>query len=139
MKKSYLILLMAIVCISSCGKNSDPIPSVAVYIQGSLLSPQFSALRGVGVAINISGGVAGIVVYHRGDGAYVAYDRCSSYQPEKRCAVTIDKGDLTVTDPCSGSVFSLYDGTPAKKPASQSLLQYSVFVDAGYNIVIQNY
>lgn len=138
MKKSYLILLMAIVCLS-CGKNSDPVPTVAVYIQGSLLSPQFSALRGVGVAINISGGVAGIVVYHRADGAYVAYDRCSSYQPEKRCAVTIDSGDLTVTDPCSGSKFSLYDGTPVKAPATQSLLAYSVFVDSGYNIVIQNY
>jgi nitrite reductase/ring-hydroxylating ferredoxin subunit len=137
MKKSYLILLMAIVCLS-CGKNNDPIPDVAVYIQGSLLSPQFSALRGVGIAINISGGVAGIVVYHRADGAYVAYDRCSSYQPEKRCAVNIDSGDLTVTDPCSGSVFLLYDGTPSKKPATQSLKAYNVYVDSGFNIIIQN-
>jgi hypothetical protein len=138
MIKRGLILLMTIVCLS-CGKNSDPIPVVAVYIQGSLLSPQFSPLRGVGVAITISGGVAGIVVYHRADGAYVAYDRCSSYKPENKCAITIDSGDLTATDHCSGSKFSLYDGTPVKAPATQSLLAYSVIVDQGYNIIIQNY
>jgi len=138
MKKSYLILLMAIVCISSCGKNSDPIPDVAVFIQGSLLDPAYSKVRGVGVAITISGGVAGIILYHRADGAYVAYDRCSSYQPEKRCAVNIDSGDLTATDPCSGAVFLLYDGTPSKLPAKQSLKAYSVYVDSGFNFIIQN-
>jgi nitrite reductase/ring-hydroxylating ferredoxin subunit len=138
MIKRGLILLMTIVCLS-CGKNSDPIPDVAVYIQGSLLSPTFSKVRGVGVAITIPGGVAGIIVYHRADGAYVAYDRCSSYQPEKKCAITIDSGDLTATDPCSGSKFSLYDGTPVKSPATQSLKAYSVIVDAGYTITIQNY
>jgi nitrite reductase/ring-hydroxylating ferredoxin subunit len=137
MIKRGLILLMTIVCLS-CGKNSDPIPDVAVYIQGSLSSSTFSKVKGVGVAITISGGVAGIIVYHRADGAYVAYDRCSSYQPEKKCAINIDSGDLTATDPCSGSVFLLYDGTPSKLPATQSLKAYSVFVD-GYSIIIQNY
>ena len=138
MIKRGLILLMTIVCLS-CVKNSDPIPDVPVYIQGSLLDPAYSKLRGVGVAITIPGGVAGIIVYHRGDGAYVAYDLCSIYQPEKKCAVNIDSGSFTATDPCSGAQFSLYDGTPAKKPASQSLKAYSVIVDSGYTITIQNY
>jgi hypothetical protein len=31
-------------------------------------------------------GVAGIIIYRQVDGSYVAYDRCSSYQPEKLCA-----------------------------------------------------
>jgi len=125
MKKLYLILLLTLICVS-CVKNDDPIPDVAVNFQGSLLSPQLSPLQGIGVAVNIPGGVAGIVIYHRADGAYVAYDRCSSYKPENRCAVTIDSNDLTVTDPCSGSKFSLYDGTPVKAPATVSLKAYFV-------------
>jgi len=125
MKKLYLILLLTLSCVS-CVKNDDPIPDVAVNFQGSLLSPQLSPLQGIGVAVNIPGGVAGIVIYHRADGAYVAYDRCSSYKPENRCAVTIDSNDLTVTDPCSGSKFSLYDGTPVKAPATVSLKAYFV-------------
>ena len=138
MKKCCLLILMTITCLS-CEKNSDPIPNVAVFIQASLLSPQFSPLRGTGVAITISGGVAGIIVYHRADGAYVAYDRCSSYKPENKCAINIDSGDLTATDPCSGSKFSLYDGTPVKAPATESLLQYNVTVVDDYDITISNY
>jgi len=138
MKRCYLLVLIAITCLS-CGKNSDPVPNVAVFIQASLLSPQYSPLRGVGVAITTTGGVAGIIIYHRGDGTFVAYDRCSSYKPENRCAVTIDSGDLTATDHCSGSVFSLYDGTPTKLPATQSLLQYNVTVVDAYDITISNY
>jgi nitrite reductase/ring-hydroxylating ferredoxin subunit len=82
--------------------------------------------------------VAGIVIYHRADGAYVAYDRCSTYQPEKRCAVTIDSDNLTVTDPCSGSKFSLWDGTPVKAPATTALKVYYVTLIDQYDISITN-
>lgn len=136
-KLYYLVVLVAMSCLS-CGKNSDPIPDVAVDFQGSLLSSQLSPLRGAGVAVNVSGGVAGIVIYHRSDGAYVAYDRCSTYQPEKKCAVTIDSGDLTVSDPCSTSKFSLWDGTPVKAPATVALKAYAVTMIDQYDILITN-
>lgn len=133
----YVVLVAAMSCLS-CGKNNDPVPDVAVDFQGSLLSPQLSKLRGAGVAVTVSGGVAGIVIYHRADGAYVAYDRCSTYQPEKKCAVTIDSDELTVTDPCSGSKFSLWDGTPVKAPASIALKVYAVTLIDQYDIAITN-
>lgn len=132
-----VILVAAMSCLS-CGKNNDPVPDVAVDFQGSLLSPQLSKLRGAGVAVTVSGGVAGIVIYHRADGAYAAYDRCSTYQPEKKCAVTIDSDELTVTDPCSGSKFSLWDGTPVKAPASVALKSYAVTLIDQYDIAITN-
>lgn len=133
------VMVFAAVFLLSCGKNSDPIPNVAVYFQGSLLTPQLSRLRGVNEAVTVSGGVAGIVIYHRADGVYVAYDRCSSYKPENKCAVTIDSDNLTVTDPCSGSIFSLYDGTPVKAPATVSLKSYFVTLSSdGYTITVSN-
>jgi nitrite reductase/ring-hydroxylating ferredoxin subunit len=138
MTKLYYVLALAVMSCLSCGKQSDPVPDVAVSFQGSLLSPQLSPLRGYGVAVNVSGGVAGIVIYHRADGVYVAYDRCSSYQPEKKCAVTIDSDNLTVTDPCSGSKFSLYDGTPVKAPATAALRSYYVTMIDQYDISISN-
>lgn len=137
-KKLCCVVLLAAMSCLSCGKNNDPVPNVAVDFQGSLLSPQLSKLRGAGVAVTVSGGVAGIVIYHRADGAYVAYDRCSTVNPEKRCAVTIDTDNLTVTDPCSGAVFSLWDGTPVKKPGVIALRAYAVTMIDQYDIAITN-
>ncbi|MEO6150223.1 MAG: hypothetical protein ABIP28_08680 [Mucilaginibacter sp.] len=95
-------------------------------------------LNGIGGHALIDGGVKGIVVYHRSDGNYVAYDRCSSYEPEKRCAVNIDEVAFQVVDPCSGSKFLLDDGTPVKAPASRSLRSYTVIKRNIYELQIVN-
>jgi nitrite reductase/ring-hydroxylating ferredoxin subunit len=138
MKKLYYVVMLVAMSCLSCGKNNDPVPDVAVDFQGSLLSPQLSPLRATGVAVNVSGGVAGIVIYHRADGAYVAYDRCSTVNAQDRCAVTIDSDELTVTDPCSGAKFSLWDGTPVKAPATIALRSYAVTMIDQYDIEITN-
>jgi nitrite reductase/ring-hydroxylating ferredoxin subunit len=138
MKKLYYVAVAVVISCMSCGKNSGDIPDVAVDFQGSLLSAQLSPLRGYGVAVDVAGGVAGIVIYHRADGAYVAYDRCSTVNPAKRCAVTTDSDDLTVTDPCSGAKFSLWDGTPVKAPATVALKSYTVTMIDQYDIAITN-
>jgi len=138
MKKLYYAVVLIMLSCLSCGKANDPIPDVAVDFQGSLLSAQLSPLRGVGIAVDIPGGVAGIVIYHRADGAYVAYDRCSTVNPAKKCAVTTDSDELTVTDPCSGSKFSLWDGTPVKAPATVALKAYNVVMIDEYDISITN-
>jgi len=123
---------------SSCGKNSDPIPNVAVNFEAPLTDPRLAGLTAGGGVVLISGyGVAGLILYHEIDGSYACYDRCSSYQPEKKCAVTLDASRLTVTDPCSGSKFSLTDGGPVKAPATYALKSYYVTV-ANYEIFVSN-
>jgi nitrite reductase/ring-hydroxylating ferredoxin subunit len=125
MRKLILVILISI-CYFSCGKG-DPVPSLPVNFEASLTDPRISKLNSQGGAVLINGyGVAGLIIYRRPDGAYVAYDRCSSYQPEKKCAVTLDDTGFTVTDPCSGSKFSLNDGTPVKAPATRALRSYQV-------------
>lgn len=117
----------------SCAKQGNVVPNVSVYFQLQLNDPKYSSLRSIGSAVTIDGyGVAGVIVANTVNG-YVAYDRCSAYEPEKRCAVTIDEGKLTVTDPCSGAKWLLQDGTPNKAPAVRSLKAYIVYIDASRN------
>jgi nitrite reductase/ring-hydroxylating ferredoxin subunit len=128
MKKLLLLVAVAITAIS-CGKAGDAVPDVAVNFQAPITDPRLSNLNARGGAVLISGyGVAGLILYREADGTYAAYDRCSSYLPQNHCAVTLDPGNFTVTDPCSGAKFSLIDGTPVKAPATKSLRSYSITV-----------
>src|ERR1700748_246505 len=132
------VLAFAAVFFLSCGKNSDPIPNVSVNFELPLSDPRLTGLNIAGGVVLISGyGVAGLIIYREPDGSYVAYDRCSSYQPEKHCAVTVDQPGFTATDPCSGSMFSMADGTPVKAPATKSLRQYAVSV-SNFEIFVSN-
>ena len=127
------IALILLFGISACGKQGNVVPNVAVNFQLQLNDPKYSPLRSIGSAVTIDGyGVAGVIVANTVNG-YVAYDRCSAYEPEKRCAVTIDDNKLLVTDPCSGSKWLLQDGTPNKAPAVRSLKAYNVYIDASRN------
>ncbi len=123
MMKKWYGLLLILVGLAGCGKDDGSyIPSVSVNFQAPLTDPRLTRLGSPGSAVAISGyGVAGLIIYRTTSGGYVAYDRCSSYEPEKRCAVNLDDTGLTATDPCSGSKFLLSDGSPVKAPASRSL------------------
>ncbi|MEO6520382.1 MAG: hypothetical protein ABIN91_01785 [Mucilaginibacter sp.] len=126
--KRFGAIILTLMCLS-CGKtDSSYIPNVSVNFNAPLTDPRLSKLTAFGGAVVISGGVLGIIIYRSPTGGYLAYDRCSAYEPEKRCAVTLDDPTLTVTDPCSGSKFSLADGSPVKAPATRSLKQYSASV-----------
>ena len=132
-------LFLIVIGAAGCGKDDGSyIPSVTVNFQAPLNTPSLSKLNSAGGSVVVNGyGVAGLIIYRTGAGSYVAYDRCSSFEPEKRCAVTIDDTGLTATDPCSGSKFLLSDGSPVKAPATRSLKPYSVYVN-NFNIFVSN-
>jgi nitrite reductase/ring-hydroxylating ferredoxin subunit len=137
MRQLAIILLVVISCFS-CGKATDNVPSVPVNYQAALGTPALSKLNVAGGAVVINGyGVAGLIIYRKINGTYAAYDRCSSYQPEKKCAVTLDDTGFNVTDLCSGSKFSLEDGTPVKAPATKALRSYRVSVTQ-FEITVTN-
>ncbi|MBK0381261.1 Rieske (2Fe-2S) protein [Mucilaginibacter segetis] len=137
MRKVLTLVIISIIFFS-CGKTEGVVPSVPVNFRASKTDPRLAALNSAGGAVTISGyGVAGLIIYRQADGSYSAYDRCSSYQPEKLCAVTIDDTGFTVTDPCSGSKFSLADGSPVKAPATRSLRPYTVNV-SNFEIFVSN-
>jgi nitrite reductase/ring-hydroxylating ferredoxin subunit len=137
MKKLLLFTIIAFAFLS-CGKSGDIVPSVPVNFQASLTDPRLSALNASGGYVVITGyGVAGLILYRQPDRSYAAYDRCSSYMPQNRCAVNVDASGFTATDPCSGSKFSLTDGTPVKAPATKSLRSYNVSV-SNFEIFVSN-
>ena len=119
---------MLLICVSffGCGKAENAVPRIPVNLKIIKTDPNYASLTVPGGHAYARGGVAGIVIYRQNDGSYAAYDRCSSYQPEKACAITVDDTGFTATDPCSGSKFSLSDGGPVKAPATQSLRSYIV-------------
>ncbi len=127
--KKLIVLSAIMLSFFACGKGGDVIPNVAVNFAISLTDPRVTALNVPGgVAIMNGYGVAGLIFYREADGTYACYDRCSSYQPQNKCAVNLDTGHLTVTDPCSGSKFALFDGSPVKGPATRSLKSYYIDV-----------
>jgi nitrite reductase/ring-hydroxylating ferredoxin subunit len=135
--KFWSVLALSILLLSSCAKDDGTyIPDVYVNYTVPINDPSMSALNSPGGAVVISGhGVAGIIIYRRADNVFVAYDRCSSVNPQNKCAVTLDNPNLTVTDPCSGAKFSLFDGTPVKAPATKSLKSYQVTANSLYLMV----
>lgn len=121
-----------------CGKTGDVVPNVSVTFQMAIADPRLNALHNTGGAVIIPGyGVKGLILYREANGSYAAYDRCSAYLPQNQCAVTLDNPSLTVTDPCSGSKWTLEDGTPVKAPAIKSLKAYAVNV-SNFEIFVSN-
>jgi len=127
--RSIIGILFILILGTSCAKENSLVPNVAVNFNSPLTDPRLSRLSTAGGAISLTGyGVAGIIIYRRADNAYMAYDRCSTVNPEQRNAITIDDPNLTATDPVSGAKYSLYDGSPVKAPAKTSLRQYNVTI-----------
>jgi len=124
--------------LGGCGKEVSRVPDIAVNYTTLLTDPALINLSSSGRAVIINGyGVAGLILYRSIQRGYVAYDRCSTVNPEGRCAVTWDEGAFTATDPCSGAKFLLEDGSPAKAPATISLRQYNVTI-SGNTIRVTN-
>lgn len=123
------VLLIGVILISACGKDGSYIPNAYVNYHITIQEFQFRKSAS-GVLLVSNQGVAGLIIFQRADGVYLAFDRCSSVNPEQKCAVVPDDTGITATDPCSQSKFSLYDGSPVKAPATRSLKQYQVAVSS---------
>ena len=136
MKKLAFVILLGLAALG-CGKTTNVIPNVAVNFELPVSDPRLKNLTSFGGAVIVPGyGIAGLLLYRESDGTYAAYDACSSYMPQNKCAVTLTNS-IYATDPCSGSEFYLADGTVGKGPASLPLKVYSIFVQNG-NIYVSN-
>lgn len=139
MLKRYLgILMVIIISAVACAKEENYLPNIPVNFSSPLTDPRLSRLSSAGGAVSLTGyGIAGLIIYRRADNAYVAFDRCSTVNPEQKNAIILDDPNLTATDPITGAKYSLYDGSPVKAPAKTSLKQYSVTI-AGNTLQVTN-
>jgi len=135
MKYLYSILFV-LVLITCCGKEDGYIPDVPVNYNVTITEFSLKAVNNVLVVPNI--GVGGLLIVKTPLGTYVAFDRCSTVNPEKICKVAPDDSGVTATDPCSGAKFSLLDGSPQKAPAERSLKAYNISLQGNTLLHVSN-
>ena len=133
------LIVISLLSLLSCTKDGlDRIPEA--YVNYRITIQEFNIKNKNGLLLvnkMDNTGVAGLIIYRRADNAYVAFDRCSSVNPQNRCAVVPDDPNLTATDPCSGAKFSLFDGSPVKAPAKRPLKEYKVII-SNFEISVLN-
>lgn len=129
-------VVLGLMLLFACSKDKDnQVPNV--YVNYQVTVQEFGIKNKNGVLLVNGHGVAGLLIY-KNAGYYLAYDRCSTVNPEKRCPVIPDEGGLTATDTCSGAKYSLFDGAPMKAPAKRNLKQYSVTIINNSLIQVSN-
>ncbi|QNL51265.1 hypothetical protein H8S90_06735 [Olivibacter sp. SDN3] len=124
MKTLRCLFVPLVLAICACQKDYYGIPEVFVNEVFSL-NEYHQLVAAGGYATSARGGVAGILVYNTGNGI-VAFDRCSTVNPEKRCAVEVDSTGIIIVDPCSEAKFDIRNGMPSKAPAERPLKPYEV-------------
>ncbi len=129
-------LLLIVALFTGCSKDEAYIPDVAVNY--NITTTEFSLKATNNVLLVPNYGIAGLIIVKTPVGGYVAFDRCSSVNPEQRCKVNPDDNGLSATDPCSGAKFSLLDGSPVKAPAKKNLKAYNVYLQGGQLLNITN-
>ncbi len=114
-KGQVLLLFIACLSFSGCKKGGC---NVVDYIpfQKTISLVAFNELHLLMQPVALGaeyGGVAGLIVMQVSEGEYVAFDRCSTVNPGKRCAVELEGEGPVAVDPCSGAKFILTNGSPS--------------------------
>lgn len=140
MRLLWIFILISCTLLSCSKDEGGRIPDA--YVNFQITHQEFSIKTAstnglLLVNRNVGGGVAGLIIYKRSYNSYVAFDRCSSVNPEQACAVVPDDLNLTATDPCSGAKFSLTDGSPVKAPAKRGLKEYRVII-TNFGLTVTN-
>jgi nitrite reductase/ring-hydroxylating ferredoxin subunit len=136
MSRSWVwLILISFFTLSGCGKESESIPNV--FVQYSVTVQEFNIKAVNRVLLVPNHGIKGLMIVASGSG-YVAFDRCSSVNPQNGCAVEPDDNGITATDPCTGAKYLLTDGTPQKAPAVRSLKIYTTSFRGGQVINVSN-
>ena len=110
----YIGLSVVLLLPAACKKGGcNVIPYVPVN-RIPFSTAQYPELVGLYGFAMLKGGVAGIIVVNTSDG-FIAYDRCSTVDPERRCAVEVkEENPLVAVDPCSKAEYILLNGSPSK-------------------------
>jgi len=129
-----LMLLLAALLFSSCGKNeqqsSDQIPVVAVSFSINPNSTEYIHLNVVGGYEYLTGGYRGILVYRKSVDEFVAFERACPYDWQLAAArVVVDSSGVMAYCPACKSKYLILDGTVQNGPTKYPLKQYQANYD----------
>mgnify|MGYP002279641321 CR=1 FL=1 len=130
----WVFIISVILTAVKCTKNQTDygIPLVYVERQLNVNNPSFFNLSVVGGWEYVVGGSRGILVYRSGPSQFNAYDRHSTYEIDNNCRVEVDSTNIAVVDPCSGSRWSIIDGSILEGPAVLPLKPYATRFDGTF-------
>ncbi|MGL5890076.1 MAG: Rieske (2Fe-2S) protein [Bacteroidia bacterium] len=130
--------LLLLVSVTTCRREEQVVPNVAVNITLYLNDPQNVSLTTIGGWVYVNGGNRGIVVHRISQTQFVAFDRTCPYRPgETASQVSVDSSNVILEDRSCGSKFLLSDGSAIQTPALVPLKAYSTSFD-GNTIRIVN-
>jgi nitrite reductase/ring-hydroxylating ferredoxin subunit len=110
---------------SSCRRNNQVVPYVAIDTYLNLNLPAYINLNGVGCWAYVSGGNNGLIVYRQTQNVFMVYDRYCTYNIEESCgAGAVDSTNIRIACDCDGSQYQLFDGAVIQGPATTNLHQY---------------
>jgi len=141
LKKLILILLVivSVAFIYGCKKSTDQIPVTPVDFYIYLTQPEFQTLNTVGNFVYVTGGVKGVIVYHKTPEEFAAFERSCPYDPNVSGAIVdVDSSGLGMVDYHCGSRFNILDGSIVTGPTAYPLRQYYCEYDGVSALHIHN-
>ena len=122
MQKLKTTILILLCCSFGCINEDNYIKDVYVNIEIAINQPQYSDLNAIGNSIFITGGVKGIIIYHKSLQNYVAFDRNCSFEPSSSCSIidsisSLNDPEMSITKTISTPRVS----KPSSTSPSQSL------------------
>lgn len=134
------ILVFSSVLISlSCNESDqEDIPYVYVNFTINPQSIEYGDLDIPGNYAYVTGGYRGIIIYHRTQNDFYAYERACTFDPlESDARVEVGEENTLISCPSCGSRYLMLDGSPFDGPAIRSLRQYKTHYD-GFNLTVTN-
>ena len=131
--------MIAAAFIFSCKKSTDNIPQTQVDFYIYLTQPEFQSLNTVGNYVYVTGGVKGIIVYHKNIEEFVSFERSCPYDPNVSGAIVdVDSSGLGMVDYHCGSRFNILDGSIVTGPTAYPMRQYYCEYDGVSALHIHN-
>lgn len=128
MKKLLIVTLFLITVsftFSSCNRNNQVVPYVAIDTYLNLNLPAYINLNGISGWAYVTGGNEGLIVYRQTQNVFMVYDRYCTYNVDGSCgAASVDSTNITISCECDGSQYQLFDGAVLQGPATTNLHQY---------------
>lgn len=135
----FAIIILTMPFFSNCAKENpnNVVPNVYVDVILNINEPSSFNLQPIGGWMYYNGGSNGLIIYHANAEEFKCFDRQSTYNVSDWCQVSIDSTGFVLADTCSGSQFSIFDGSVLRAPATIPLKQYYTTFDGTF-ITIRN-
>jgi len=133
--KNIFLVSLLIFLFAQCNRERPQrafYPPVNTFINISLI--QYNALQVPGGWAYVNAGNQGIIVYARGGGEYVAFDRNCTFNEENPCGrAEVNADNVTIDCACDGSTYNIFDGSVTNGPAEFPLFQYQTSFEPSTN------